>query len=523
MIKRKFLKVLSLLVAVIMFGCLYAAMGNVSSPLILEVEAVYDSYGMTKAYRSGRYYQNLASLALTGDQSRDVIAVALSQLGYHEGDSDADFAGESAEGCRDFVEYNVLYGKLDNDQGNGLSYGYYWCASFVNWCFRQAGIPESATAGMEVSCQRWINDCKNQGIYVSKGGYIPKEGDMIFFKDIGSSVDATHIGLVLYSDGNNVYTVEGNTSNGSDYSSNGEYVALKSHSLSSSYIVGYASPKYTKNNSAHRVDRSGGFFSAGQYISTKELSLSDVSEEQSNLCQSIPVHTVFTVTDVEDNMLKVSYNGTEGYVKAGDGVVQLISTQNVFKINYLDDDGRTMYVSQYCLSGQKKSVYSNLPKREKNGFVGWSVSGSDEIILPGASLGRVTSDVTLSAVWDSNYYIVTFKDTDGKIISQAHGYYGTEYSIPETPEAPDGMEFLGWGAEIDGVITGNASYTAQFVAVEETETESESVKSEIASETASEKTTESNTNGSGCTSSIGGVAIVLSSIMGIAISLKKKK
>ena len=214
MTKKRFAKVFACLLAVIVAGGVYAALGGDADIVALETSAAAAKYNMTNEYKSGRFYKNLTSLSLSGDGARDTVAIAMSQVGYHEGDGESDFDGETNTGTKDFVEYNVLYGKLDNNQGNGMSYGYYWCASFVNWCLRQAGVPESATAGVEVSCQRWFADCKAEGIYRSKGGYIPKLGDIIFFKDKGSAVDSTHVGLVRYSDGNYVYTVEGNTSNG---------------------------------------------------------------------------------------------------------------------------------------------------------------------------------------------------------------------------------------------------------------------------------------------------------------------
>lgn len=518
MTRIKFLKVLSVLFAVVIAGGISAASGNNTASLVLDTGAVYETYGMTKEYKSGRYYKNLKSLELSGDQARDVIAVALSQLGYHEGNSTADFDGESTDGSRDFVEYNVLYGKLDNDQGNGMSYGYYWCASFVNWCFRQAGIPTDVTAGAEVSCQRWISDCKSSGIFVSKGGYIPKEGDMIFFKDKGSSVDSTHIGLVRYSDGQNVYTVEGNTSNGSEYSSNGEYVALKSHLLSSSYIVGYATPKYEKNKTAHRVDRSGGVLTSGQYISSEELSVFSDAECASPLNKSIPDHTVFTVTEIAGDVLKVSLEGGTGYVKVNDSVVQISSSKNVYVINYTNADGQPMYMSQYCIEGQEKSIYSNVPKREKSGFVGWRASGSDAILSPGASLGAIDKDVDLLAVWDDNYYIVTFKSHDGTIISQVHGYYGTEYDIPEPPEAPEGMVFFTWGEGADGIIRGNSSYTACYIS--EDELQSVSADTEIIVES----TTEDGAGDKGCTAGISVSTAVIASLIGaFGMLLNRKK
>ena len=59
MIKGKFLKTLSVLVAVIAVGGVFAANGKSTAPLVLDAGAVYETYEMTKEYKSGRYYKNL--------------------------------------------------------------------------------------------------------------------------------------------------------------------------------------------------------------------------------------------------------------------------------------------------------------------------------------------------------------------------------------------------------------------------------------------------------------------------------
>ena len=115
-----------LLIAVIILGV--CAVSKQKIELIrIDASALDAQYNMTDAYKSSKFYKNLTSLSLSGDGARDVVAIAMSQVGYHEGNSESDFDGESKNGTNDFVEYNVLYGKLDNGQGNGLSYGYYWC------------------------------------------------------------------------------------------------------------------------------------------------------------------------------------------------------------------------------------------------------------------------------------------------------------------------------------------------------------------------------------------------------------
>ena len=123
MIKRKFVRVMAILLAVVFSGIAYSTSTKTSSPIALGVSAAGSDYKMTDEYKASRFYKNLTSLSLSGDGARDVVAIAMSQVGYHEGDSEDDFGGESKTGTRDFVEYNVLYGKLDNAQGNGMSYG----------------------------------------------------------------------------------------------------------------------------------------------------------------------------------------------------------------------------------------------------------------------------------------------------------------------------------------------------------------------------------------------------------------
>lgn len=514
MIKKKLFRVLAVLLAVTVAGGICAAGSKGTDVLSIEVSAASPQYNMTSEYKSGKFYENLNSLSLSGDGARDVIAIAMSQVGYHEGDSEEDFDGEGSTGTRDFVEYNVLYGRLDNDQGNGLSYGYYWCASFVNWCLRQAGIPESATAGAEVSCQRWFSDCKAAGIYRSRSGYIPKLGDIIFFKDKGSAVDSTHVGLVRYSDGNYVYTVEGNTSNGSEYSSNGEYVALKKHALSSDYIVGYATPKYNENKTSRRVDYSGGFLSCGDYISENEITVFSDGALTTALGKSIPAFTVFKVTEISDGYFKISQGDTEGYASHGAEILQITTAESVYIISYVNADGAQMYMPQYRRSGQEKNAYANTPTREGSGFVGWSPSSApDDIISPGDKLPDYDGDVTLKAVWDDNGYTVCFKNSDGTVIFETSGYYGTKYDIPTPPIAPEGFVFYGWGEETDGIIRGNATYVVQFISEEELAAAGAQTEAETADGL-----------DKGCSLSLGGaLATVTASFFGIMLSFKKKK
>ena len=135
----------------------------------------------------------------------------------------------------------------NNDTKYGTWYGIpnaAWCAMFVSWCSNQAGISTSiipkyasVSLGME-----WF---QNKGLFQFKANYIPKAGDLIFFKSDGAS----HTGIVISCDGTTVYTIEGNTS---------DMVAKRSYPLMYSKITGYGLPEYpTFNGTPYVFDISG--------------------------------------------------------------------------------------------------------------------------------------------------------------------------------------------------------------------------------------------------------------------------
>ena len=201
---------------------------------VLPVGAVEPVYKASDEYISSPYYTALTEVTLSGDGRYDVLTLAFSQLGYHEGDSDADLAGANENGTRNFAEYNRIYGKLDNGEGNGVSYGYSWCAAFVSWCLRHAEVDKSV-ALTEVSCRRMTDWYREQGrFYRRNSGYTPRPGDLIMFHE-GVGIP-THVGIVVGTRGNVVRVIDGNGVEGS--------VALHEYRRSSRKIYGYCVPDY---------------------------------------------------------------------------------------------------------------------------------------------------------------------------------------------------------------------------------------------------------------------------------------
>ena len=200
------------------------------------------SYTPSASYRSGKYYTQLCNVSLTGNQRTDLVNVARSQLGYHEGNNTSQLHGESS-GSSNYTEYGYWYGT--QVQGNSGGSYYAWCAYFISWCARQAGIPTSIISNASYACAGMDNgDFKNLDYY-ARGSYTPKVGDLVFFCWEGNSSCWDHVEIVIGVDSSNVTTLGGNTSTNN--------VKKRSWNLSNSYIRGYGVPKYTSKLDAPYV------------------------------------------------------------------------------------------------------------------------------------------------------------------------------------------------------------------------------------------------------------------------------
>lgn len=101
-----------------------------------------------------------------------------------------------------------------------------WCACFVSWCYNQAGLSEPRFSGCTSGGMAWF---QSHGQWANRGYSDIAPGDAIFF-DWDNSGNADHVGIVIGTDGTNVYTVEGNSGNA---------CKIKSYPLNSSVIRGY--------------------------------------------------------------------------------------------------------------------------------------------------------------------------------------------------------------------------------------------------------------------------------------------
>ena len=196
-------KLVSLVIAAIMI-CFSAVPGT----------ALTATYTASSQYAQSVYYKKLTAVKLTGDARTDIIAVAASQIGYHEGNSVADLGGGNSSGDGNYSEYGYYFGKVT--MGNS-GWFYEWCAMFVTWCARQAGISVSALSNAAYArADGGTSTYGNSRFhidYTSSPSYIPQTGDLIFFDWNGTKTDWHHVGLVEYVSGGYVHTIEGNSGN----------------------------------------------------------------------------------------------------------------------------------------------------------------------------------------------------------------------------------------------------------------------------------------------------------------------
>ena len=103
-----------------------------------------------------------------------------------------------------------------------------WCACFASWCGDQAGLIESGKMPKFSLCDDGIAWFQSKGKWKSQG-YSPAPGTLIFF-DWNGDGTSDHVGIVEKTEGNVIYTVEGNTSN---------MVAQRSYNINDNTIMGY--------------------------------------------------------------------------------------------------------------------------------------------------------------------------------------------------------------------------------------------------------------------------------------------
>lgn len=513
-----------------------------------KITYVRGNNSVSRTYKASKYYEYMTSLPRTDDNVTDLLAVALSQLGYMESDSIADLSG-TVGGSDNYTEFNYNMGDF------GVGYGsdrYDWCASFVSYCLLQSRATSQSSISdwcrnhvadkdsgkydpayadyiwREVGCQKWADNLISAGYYQSAaangGEYIPQSGDLIFFrwspdKQIG------HIGIVVYCDGERVYTVEGNTSGGTTMVANGGAVYFKNYELDYPCIDGYGVLPYKTNDAVEKIDYSGNSVSVGLYMTTAEKRLyTDETLESDYIL--IPAYTMIRVVEIVED-------GIDGMLRA----VYDVGGEEI--AGYIVNSSTDRVIQMSAGMPEPKSF---LVFNKTDGFVsgeiyGYTLNGSDlstddEALI--REIGRIVLSARLdfdSTVDRCGYYIDGDKDnilwidgcvsesTDGGndcvIWADIYGLSEGEHSVTFVFELDNGVVPI-----IDTLLFSFASenMTVEPEPTEEMTEEPTEVYSEMQEATEPEET------GGGCASSIDSfVSVTIALVACVGYSLKKNK
>ena len=184
-----------------------------SAPCLAAVKASENT-----AYTKSPYYLDLCEVILTGDFRKDMMRIARSQMGYHEGENEDDFDGLNTSSKGDYTEF----GRFMDSSGNQ------WCSEFASWCVCMSGLSldvfspsrsaraETFTGGNPSKYYTWSD------LIYAGGSYEPKAGDIMLWNwdpdaSFSPTVDASHTGIFDFAEVENgtvtMHAIDGNSGN----------------------------------------------------------------------------------------------------------------------------------------------------------------------------------------------------------------------------------------------------------------------------------------------------------------------
>ena len=344
------------------------------------------NYDFSDAYKTSVWYENFTSLDFSENQRNTVLRIAISQLGYHEGDSAADFDGMNMSGSSNYIEYARLLIPHYNDNH------YEWCACFVNWCLNQAHIDYVSS---EIGCWKWVGELKGmkywQDSLAHGGSYTPKPADMIFFQWEGKNTGSNHIGYVLYTTDTKVYTIEGNADNN---------VTIRSYALNDPCVIGYGTPPYDEGNE-ETIDFSYKNGRPRGYYVVNSMNAKLKGEDGKNIC-NVPVGSCVELCSIEDGNAKVLFGDKEGYLSEN---ILVLMTPMTGKdtLTFDANGGQNPPAAVEIAIGESMTVTTDVPTLEGDTFLGWSLRPYD--MIPDYRAGdtiSLTGNMTLYAVWENH-------------------------------------------------------------------------------------------------------------------------
>lgn len=220
----------------------YTDSDGVSHSYTYTVEVPYNYYILNVKLTS-KSINDIANATLTAEQLEmyNVYRQTLGNKPYIFGGGTNDVSSSTDLSGVDFVDgervgnqntVDIAMSQVGNVGGQpywswyGFNSRVEWCATFVSWVLNQAGYSEPKFAG----CQsQGVPYFTSQGRWANRGYSDITAGDVIFFDWQGDG-HSDHVGIVVGTDGNRVYTIEGNS---------GDACKVRDYDLNSSVIMGY--------------------------------------------------------------------------------------------------------------------------------------------------------------------------------------------------------------------------------------------------------------------------------------------
>lgn len=178
-----------------------------------------------------------------------LTAVAASQLNYYEN-----------------TDGTTKYGKAFGDASMP------WGCAFVAWCAEEAAVPTSIIPAY-VSCAAMRSFFEGKGQYSTSkahgSNYVPKPGDIAFFSLNETTSSVTQVGIVEKYDNGTLTTIEGCVPN---------RVRRLTYTSTNKYVIGFASPAYGTEAKPGDNEYKPGTYITYDYMNFRELPNGNIIE-----------------------------------------------------------------------------------------------------------------------------------------------------------------------------------------------------------------------------------------------------
>lgn len=133
-----------------------------------------------------------------------------------------------------------------------------------------------------------------------------------------------------------------------------------------------------------------------------------------------------------DYTVVLGVKGTSNYVK----VATIEAPKPEYNVTFVDADGKAIEVEgetvQKITEGHS-AVVPGAPEKTGYRFIGWNLGATN-----------IHSDMTITAQYVKEKYNITYVDWESRNIESDSAEYGDYLSLPDDPEAVEGLVFKGW-------------------------------------------------------------------------------